>query len=151
MYKMKPYCVKCRKGSEKINPKHSNNSNSETMILSKRAICGSQKSIFIQNTEAKGLLINLGIRSSLRKVTLLGDILLYKLDIDRLALVPVNLSNLSDVVKNNVVKKAVNDKLVPTVNSIDTNAFVLKTNCDTDKAELENKLSDTSVFVKITD
>ena len=81
----------------------------------------------------------------------MGDILLYKLDIDRLALVPVNLSNLSDVVKNNVVKKAVNDKLVPTVNSIDTNAFVLKTNYDTDKAELENKLSDTSVFVKITD
>ena len=35
-----------------------------------------------------------------------------KLDIDKLAPVPVDLSKLSDVVKNDVVKKAVYDKLV---------------------------------------
>ena len=32
------------------------------------------------------------------------------------------------------------DKLVAKVNSIDTSAFVLKTMCDTDKSELENKI-----------
>ena len=43
-----------------------------------------------------------------------------KLDIDKLAPVPVDLSKLSDVVKNDVVKKTVYDKLVTKVNSIDT-------------------------------
>ena len=38
--------------------------------------------------------------------------------------VPVDLSKLSDIVKNNVVKKAVYDKLVAKVNSIDSSAFV---------------------------
>ena len=50
-----------------------------------------------------------------------------KLDIDKLATVPVDLSKLSNVVKNDVVKKAVYDKLVAKVNNIDTNNFVLKT------------------------
>ena len=52
-----------------------------------------------------------------------------KLDIDKLAPVPVDLSKLSDVVKNDVVKKTVYDKLVAKVNNIDTS--------DTDKTELE--------------
>ena len=64
--------------------------------------------------------------------------------------VPVDLSRLSDVVKNNVVKKDVYD-LVAKVNSIDTSGFVLKTKYDTDKWELENKISDTSGIVKKTD
>ena len=41
-----------------------------------------------------------------------------KLDIDKLAPVPVGLSKLSDVVKNDVVKETVYDKLVAKVNSI---------------------------------
>ena len=41
-----------------------------------------------------------------------------KLDIDKLAPVPVGLSKLSDVVKNDVVKKTVYHKLVAKVNSI---------------------------------
>ena len=45
------------------------------MILSKCAICGSRKSRFIKNQEAKGLLSNLGIRAPLNKVPILGDIL----------------------------------------------------------------------------
>ena len=44
------------------------------MILSKCAICGNKKSRFIKNQEAKGLLSNLGIRTPLSKVPLLGDI-----------------------------------------------------------------------------
>ena len=45
------------------------------MLLSKCVICGSKKSRFFKNQEAKGLLINLGIRTPLSKVSLLGDIL----------------------------------------------------------------------------
>ena len=65
--------------------------------------------------------------------------------------VPVDLSKLSDVVKNNVVKKDVYDKLVTEVNNIDTSGFVLKTKYDTDKSELENKIPDTSDLIKKTD
>ena len=46
-----------------------------------------------------------------------------KLDIDKLVPVPVDLSKLSDVVKNDVVEKTVFDKLVAKVNSIDTSGF----------------------------
>ena len=75
MYKMKTYCLKCRKDTENIDPKISSTSNGKSMILSKCAICGSKKSRFIKNQEAKGLLSNLGIRTPLNKVPILGDIL----------------------------------------------------------------------------
>ena len=55
--------------------------------------------------------------------------------------VPVGLSKLSDVVKNNVVKKTVYNKLAAKVNNIDTSDFVLKTNYQTGKTELEKKSS----------
>ena len=47
-----------------------------------------------------------------------------KLDIDKLAPVPVDLSKLSDVVKNDVVEKTVYDKLVAKVDDIDNGDFV---------------------------
>ena len=49
--------------------------NGRAMILSKCAICGSKKSRFIKNQEAKGLLSNLGIKTPLSKVPILSDIL----------------------------------------------------------------------------
>ena len=52
--------------------------------------------------------------------------------------VSVDLSKLSDFVKNDVFKKGVYDKLVTKVNNIDTSRFVLRTKYDTDKLELEN-------------
>ena len=58
------------------------------------------------------------------------------------------MSKLSDVVKNDVVKKTVYDKLVAKVNNIDTSDFVLKTKYQTDKAELEKKISDVTNLVK---
>ena len=64
----------------------------------------------------------------------------YKLDIDKLAPVPVDVINLIAVVKNDVVKKAEYDKLVTKVDNIDTTGFVLKTTYDTDKSDLEKKL-----------
>ena len=66
---MKTYCLKCKKDTENINPNISSTSNGKSMILSKCAICGNK------NQEAKGLLSNLGIRTPLRKVPILGDIL----------------------------------------------------------------------------
>ena len=48
-----------------------------------------------------------------------------KLDIDKLVLVPADLSKLSDVVKTDIVKKTVYDILVVKVNDIDTSVFVL--------------------------
>ena len=63
-----------------------------------------------------------------------------KLDIEKLVPVPTDFSELSNVVKNDVVKKTVYDKLVTKVNNIDTSDFVLKTKYNTDKTELENKI-----------
>ena len=74
-YKMKLYCLKCRKNTENINPKFSKTSSGRTMLLSNCVICDSKKSRFIKNQEAKGLLSNLGIRTPLSKVPLLNDIL----------------------------------------------------------------------------
>ena len=71
-----------------------------------------------------------------------------KLDIAKLAPVPVDLSKLSDVVKYNVLKKTVYDKLVAKVNNIDTRGFVLKTKYDTDKSELEKKIPDASGLIR---
>ena len=71
---MKSYCLKCRKDTENIDPKISSSSDGRTMILSKCAICGRKKSIFINNQKAKGLLSNLGIKTTLSKVPILGDI-----------------------------------------------------------------------------
>ena len=45
------------------------------MILSKCAICGSKKTRFIKNQEAKELLSNLGGRTPLNKLPILADIL----------------------------------------------------------------------------
>ena len=58
--------------------------------------------------------------------------------------VPTDLSKLPNVVKNDVVKNTTYNKLVPKVDNIDTNYFVLKTNYDTDKAELEKKIPNIS-------
>ena len=74
-----------------------------------------------------------------------------KLDIDKLEPVPVDLSKLSDVVKNDVIKKTGYDKLVAKVNNIDTSDFVLKTKYNADKTELEKKIPDSSGLVKKTD
>ena len=71
---MKSYCLKRRKDTENINPKISSTGNGKTVILSNCAISGSKKSRFIKDQEAKGLLSNLGIKTPLSKVPILGDI-----------------------------------------------------------------------------
>ena len=53
--------------------------------------------------------------------------------------VPADLSKLSNVVNNEVVKKTEYDKLVTKVNHIDTGGFILKTKYDAGQLELEKK------------
>ena len=72
---MLSYFLKCKTNTESVNPKISASSNGKTMILSKCDICGSKKSKFIKKQEAKGLLSNLGIRTPLSKILILGDVL----------------------------------------------------------------------------
>ena len=69
-----------------------------------------------------------------------------KLEFGKLAPVPVGLSKLSDVVKNDVAKRTVYDKLVAKINNIDTSD--LETTYNTDKTELETKIADLTNFVK---
>ena len=47
---------------------------------------------------------------------------------DKLVPIPVDLSKLSDVVKNDVVKKTIYNKLVAKIDNNDTSDFVLKLN-----------------------
>ena len=72
---MLSYCFKCRRNTKSINPKVSKTTNRKVIILSTCAICGSKKSKFIKEQEAKGLLGNLGLRTLLNKIPVLGDIL----------------------------------------------------------------------------
>ena len=88
-----------------------------------------------------------------------------KLDIDKLVPVPVDLSKLSDVVKNDVIKKTVyNTKIakievkIPDISNLaikisltsvenkipDTNSSVKKTDYNTKIADIENKIPDIS-------
>ena len=58
------------------------------------------------------------------------------------------MSKLRDVVKNDVVKKTVYDKLVAKVSNIYTSDFALKTKYNADKTELVKKIPDVSNLVK---
>ena len=89
--------------------------------------------------------------------------ILDNLDVDKLKIAPADLSKLSNVVDNNVVRKAVYDNLVTEVNAIDTKTpttigLVTKTQCDSDKKDLERvienvvkKIPNTSALVKKSD
>ena len=71
-----------------------------------------------------------------------------KSDIEKLAPVPVDLSKLSDIVKNDVAEKTVRDKLVAKASDIDTSDFVLKTKYNNGKTELEKKVPNVTDFAK---
>ena len=65
------YCLSCRKYTKSTNPKIVKSKNDRSMIQSNCAICGSKKSRFIKEQQAKGLLSNLGIRTPLKQVPFL--------------------------------------------------------------------------------
>ena len=66
-----------------------------------------------------------------------------KLDINKLTSLPVDLAKLSNVVKNDVVKKTEYDNLVNKVNGIDTTNFVSKTKYEKYGYDFEDKISKT--------
>ena len=65
---------------------------------------------------------NFAIKSNLASLKTEVD----KLDLDKLTPVPNDLAKLANVVKNDVVKKTVYDKLVAKVDNIGTTGFVLE-------------------------
>ena len=67
-----------------------------------------------------------------------------KLDVDKLKPIPTDLSKLSDVVKNDVVKKTDYNKLVTKVKNIDTSGLVKKTDYNTKITEIEDEIPDTT-------
>ena len=67
-----------------------------------------------------------------------------KLDVDKLATIPVDLSKLSNVVKTDVLKKTDYNKLVTKVDNIDTSGLVKKANYTTKITEIEGKIPDIS-------
>ena len=69
---MKTYCVKCRKDTENINPKMVRTKNNRLVMQSKCSVSGIEKSRFIKEQEAEGLLSNLGIKTPLSKIPLLN-------------------------------------------------------------------------------
>ena len=74
---MLTYCVKCRKSTENVNLKISKTKNNRLIMQSKCAVCRIRKSRFVKEQEAKSLSSNLGIKTPLSKIPLLGNILFY--------------------------------------------------------------------------
>ena len=74
-YKMKTYCVKCRKDTEKIDPKMVRAKKNRLVMQLKCSVCGIKKSRFVKEQEAKGLLSNWGIKTPLSKIPLLNVLL----------------------------------------------------------------------------
>ena len=64
-----------------------------------------------------------------------------KIDTEKLKSVPVDLAKLSNVVKNDVIKKTEYDKLVAKVNGIDNTNFVSKTKYEKDESDFEDKIN----------
>ena len=73
---MLPYCLRCRKNTENVDPKVSKIKNGRTILPSKWAVCSSQKSRFMKEQEAIRLLTSLCIETPLSNIPLLGKILL---------------------------------------------------------------------------
>ena len=72
---MKTYCVKCKKDTENLDSKYFRTKNNRLIMQSKCNDCKNKKSRFIKEQEAEGLLSNLGIRTPLSKISILGDVL----------------------------------------------------------------------------
>ena len=69
------YCLKCKKHTGNKNEKIAQTKNNKFMLSADCNVCGSKKNRFIKKQEASGLLSNLGIKTPLSKIPLLGDIL----------------------------------------------------------------------------
>ena len=64
-----------------------------------------------------------------------------KIDADKLKTVPVDLAKLSNVVRNDIVKKTEYNKLVTKVDNVDITNFVKKAKYEKDGSDFEEKIS----------
>ena len=64
--------MKCRKDTRNIDPRMVRTKNNRLIMQSKCYFCGIKKSRFVKEQEAKGLLSNLEIKTSLNKIPLLN-------------------------------------------------------------------------------
>ena len=71
---MLSYCLKCRKNTESKNPKNVKSKNGRILLLSICAVYEIKKAKFIKDQEASGSLSDLGIRTSLSKIPLVGPL-----------------------------------------------------------------------------
>ena len=71
---MLSYCLKCRRNTERKNPKDVKTKNQRTTLLSLCAVLDSKKSEFIKEQETSGLWSSLGIRKLLSKIPLWGSL-----------------------------------------------------------------------------
>ena len=116
----------------------------ETVVLVKVSLSNYATKVGLEN--ATGIATSkLVAKSDL--VSLKADV--DKLDIDKLIPVPANLSKLSNLVKNDVAKKTLYDKLLTKVSKIDFRRFVLEINSDTDKSSLGKKIPDTTGVIML--
>ena len=72
---MLTYCLVCKGNTENKDAKMVKTKNGRLMLSSICAVSGNKKSRFMKEQGAKGLLSNLGIRTPLTKIPLLGDLL----------------------------------------------------------------------------
>ena len=72
---MLSYCLRCRKNTERKNPKVVRTKNARITLLSKFAVCDSKKSKFIKEQKASRLLSSLGIKTSTSKISLVDPVL----------------------------------------------------------------------------
>ena len=68
------YCLKCKKNTKNVDPKVLKTKTGRTMLSSKCAVCGSEKSKVMKEQEAKLILSSLGLKTPLIKIPLFGDI-----------------------------------------------------------------------------
>ena len=69
---MKTYYLKCRENTQNLNSKIFKTKNGRLIMQSKCPVCGIKKSRFVREQEAKGLLSNLGIKTTLSQIALLN-------------------------------------------------------------------------------
>ena len=69
---MNTYCLKCKKDTANIDLKMVKTKNNRLPMQSKCSACGTKKSRFVKKKDAKALLSNLGIKTTLSKIPLLN-------------------------------------------------------------------------------
>ena len=69
---MNTYSWKCKTNTDNIDPKMSKTKNKRFLMQLKCSVCGTKKSRFVKEQDAKGLLNQLGIKTPLSKIPLLN-------------------------------------------------------------------------------